>query len=142
MASNDKLESEFAIDWRRLRPFKAPGRLVASRADAAVRAAFPDAVAIWRARVSSPSWNWKDGAFIAASGITDGPLSLLIDTIDGFRLGGWIPKTYYLLALEAGMAFAVITRRSVRLYGGLTGPDIAGEYHNGSCTFAKTYRVQ
>lgn len=145
MRIENKPEPERAIDidWRHVRPFKAPGRLVASRADAAIRVAFPDATAIWRARVSSSSaLDWEDGAFLAASSVTDGPLSLLIDTIDGLRLGGWIPRTYYLIEQDSGMKYAVVTKHSVRLYGGLTGPDLAGEYHNESNAFAKTYCVK
>ena len=47
------LDLQIDIDWHSLKPFKAPDRLFASRADAVIRVAFPDAAAIWRARASS-----------------------------------------------------------------------------------------
>ena len=135
------LDLQIDIDWHSLKPFKAPDRLFASRADAVIRVAFPDAAAIWRARASS-SLNWKDGVWDVVSTLVKDRLGMLIDAIDGLRLGGWIPRTYYLLERNSAMELAVVTRCSVRLYDGLAGPDIAGEYTDGNNVYAKLYRVR
>ena len=78
------LDLQIDIDWHSLKPFKAPDRLFASRADAVIRVAFPDAAAIWRARASS-SLNWKDGVWDVASTLVEDRLGMLIDAIDGLR---------------------------------------------------------
>ncbi len=95
MSEMSKADLQIDIDWHSLKPFKAPGRLFASRADAAIREAFPDSTAIWRARASS-SLDWKDGVWVVASNLAGDMPGALIDAIDGLRLGGWIPRTYYL----------------------------------------------
>ena len=141
MSEMSKADLQIDIDWHSLKPFKAPGRLFASRADAAIREAFPDFTAIWRARASS-SLDWKDGVWVVASNLAGDMLGALIDAIDGLRLGGWIPRTYYLLERNATMKLAVVARRSVRLGDKLTGPDLAEEYTDGKNTYAKLYRVR
>ena len=141
MSEISKADLQIDIDWHSLKPFKAPGRLFASRADAAIREAFPDSTAIGRARTSS-SLDWKDGVWVVASNLAGDMLGALIDAIDGLRLGGWIPRTYYLLERNATMKLAVVTRHSLRLHDGLAGPDIAGEYTDGDNTYAKLYQVR
>ena len=141
MRDNRMPDLQVDIDWRHLKPFKAPGRLFASRADAAIRKAFPDSGAIWRARASS-SMDWKDGVLIMASSLASDLFGMLMDVLDGLRDGGWIPRTYYLLEHDAVMKLAIVTRRHVRLYDGLTGPDIAGEYADAHGTYAKLYRIR
>ena len=86
--------------------------------------------------------NWKDGVWDVVSTLMEDRLGMLIDAIDGLRLGGWIPRTYYLLERNSAMELAVVTRGSVRLYDGLAGPDIAGEYTDGNNVYAKLYRVR
>ena len=80
--------------------------------------------------------------WVVASNLAGDMLGALIDAIDGLRLGGWIPRTYYLLERNATMKLAVVARRSVRLCDKLTGPDLAEEYTDGNNTYAKLYRVR
>ena len=72
--------------------------------------------------------------WVVASNLAGDMLGALIDAIDGLRLGGWIPRTYYPLERNATMKLAVVTRRSLHLHDGLAGPDIAGEYTDGDST--------
>lgn len=101
--------------------------------------ACPQATAIWRLRVIAPL-DWRDWLFNIASTVTDLPWCVVVEAIDCIRLE-LFPDALYLVEQDSRVMLALIARKGARLTP-LTGPDLAGEYHDRSRTFAKDYRVK